>query len=87
MDRILPALGIKPIRAFLAQEPAGGIYYIYVPRKRLTEADLVHYQGKVLPEVHYERDDRLRMFLTRNATLELDAGPRVRIYALRPESP
>ncbi len=87
MDRIIPALGIKPIRAYLAQEPASEIYYIYVPRKRFTEADLVHYQGKVPPEVHYERDDRLRMFLTRNATLELDAGPRVQIYALRPESP
>ena len=46
MDRILPALGIKPIRAFQAEEPAGEIYFIYVPKKRLTEADLIHYQGE-----------------------------------------
>jgi len=86
MERILPALGIKPIRAFQAQEPTTEIYFIYVPKKRLTEADLIHYQGKVPPEVLYRRDDSLRMYLTRNATLELDAGPRVQIYALRSQS-
>jgi hypothetical protein len=81
MDRIHPALGIKPVRAFQAEAPTSEIYFIYVPKKRLTEADLIHYQGKVAPEVLYRRDDSLRMYLTRNATLELDAGPRVQIYS------
>jgi len=82
MDRILPALGIKPIRAYQAERPTIEIFFIYVPKKRLTEADLVHYQGEVAPEVLYQRDDRMKMYLTRNAALELDAGPRVQIYAL-----
>ncbi len=83
MERILPALGIKPIRAYQAEEPASEIHYIYVPKKRLTEADLIHYQGQVPPEVLYRRDDSLRMYLTRNATLELDLAPMVQIYRLR----
>lgn len=83
MARILPALGIKPIRAFQARNPASEIHFIYVPKKRLTEADLIHYQGKVPPEVLYQRDDRMRMFLTRNAGLELDLAPMVQIYRLR----
>jgi len=82
MERVLPALGIKPIRAYLAEEPPGGISFISVPRKRLTESDLIHYQGQVPPEVLYRRDDRLRTYLTRNATLELDLAPMVQIYAL-----
>jgi len=86
MDRILPALGIKPIRAFQAREPESEIYFIYVPRKRLTESDLIHYQGKVPPEVLYRRDDSLRMFLTRNATLKVDLDPMVQVYALRSQS-
>ncbi len=84
MGRIQPALGIKPIREFQAREPAGEVYFIYVPRKRLTESDLIHYQGKVAPEVLDQRDDRLRTYLTRNAALELDLAPMVQIYALRP---
>jgi hypothetical protein len=83
MDRIQPALGIKPIRALQAREPAGEIYFIYIPRKPLTESDLIHFQSSVAPEVLVQRDDRLRTYLMRNAALELDLAPMVQIYALR----
>lgn len=87
MDRILPALGVKAIRAELADRPAGEVYFIYVPQKRFTESDLIHYKGEVPPEVLYRRDDWLRGYLERNATLEVDLGPRVFIYALRAVRP
>ena len=88
MNRIRSALGIKPIRAFLTEESTGEAYFIYVPKKRLTESALIHYQGKVAPDVLYKRDDRLRNYLIRNATIELDLAPKLQIYDLRspPES-
>ncbi len=82
-DRFRQALGIRPIRAFLTRETSGDAYFIYVPRKRLTESALIHYQGKVEPEVLYRRDDSLRTFLTRNAALELDLHPLLQVYDLR----
>jgi len=85
MDRILPALGIIAIEEQLENQPSGAVDYIYVPQKRYTEADLIHYQGEVPPEVKYQRDERLRNFLDSNATLELDLAPMLQIYALRPE--
>ena len=63
MDRILPAPGIKAIKAHLAEHPTRAVYFIHVPRKRFTESDLIHYRGAVPPEVHYERDERLRSWL------------------------
>ena len=83
MDRIRPALGIKPIRAFHAQEPTGAIYFIYVPRKRQSASALIHFQGEVTPEVLHRRDDSLRAFLSKNATIELDLAPMLQIYAIR----
>ncbi len=83
MDRIRPALGIIAINEYLKRQPTGVVDYIYVPQKRYTEADLIHYQGEVQPEVKYQRDDRLRGFLESNATLELDLAPVLRIYGLR----
>jgi len=85
MDRILPALGIIAIREQLELHPTGRVDYIYVPQKRYTDADLIHYQGKVPPEVKYQRDERLRNHLGSKATLELDLAPIVQIYSLRPE--
>ena len=85
MDRIRPALGIRPIRAFQAQEPTGAIYFIYVPRKRQSESALIHFQGRVTPEVLHRRDDSLRAFLTKNATIEVDLAPMLQIYAIRPQ--
>ena len=85
MDRIGSALGIRPIRAFQTQEPTGTIYFIYVPRKRQSESALIHFQGAVTPEILHQRDDRLRTFLARNATIELDLAPMLQIYALRPQ--
>ncbi len=82
MDRVRSALGIKPIMEFQAGEPAGEIYFIYVPQRHFTDSDLIHYNRTVAPEVLYERDDRLRTYLTRNATLELDLAPTVQIYRL-----
>jgi hypothetical protein len=87
MDRIQPALGIKAILALRDRDPAGEIFFIYVPQKRLTESDLIHYRRTVSPKELYERDDRLRTYLTRNATLELDLAPMVQIYALRGQPP
>ena len=87
MDRIRPAPGVKEIRAALADAPAGEAYYIYVPQKRLTEADLIHYKRKVAPEVLYQRDTWLRSYLERNATIAADLGPAVRIYDLRAGPP
>ena len=83
MDRFHSALGIRPIRAFLTREPTGEVFFIYVPKKRLTESALIHYQGKVEPEVLYRRDDSLRTFLTRNAALELNLTPLLQIYDLK----
>ena len=85
MDRIRPALGIRPIRAFQAKEPTGAIYYIYVPRKRQSASALIHFQAKVTPEILHRRDDSLRAFLTKNATIEVDLAPMLQIYAIRPE--
>ncbi|HSL19883.1 MAG TPA: glycosyltransferase family 39 protein [Methylomirabilota bacterium] len=85
MDRIRPAPGVKQIRAALAERPAGEVFFIYVPQKRFTESDLIHYQRNVAPEVLYRRDDWLRGYLERNATLAVDLGPTVRIYDLRAE--
>jgi hypothetical protein len=85
VHRILPAPGVRAIRAELAKRPTGAAYFVYVPRKRLTAEDLIHYKGEVDPEVLYRRDDWLRGYLERNAVLEVDLGPRVFIYALRHE--
>jgi len=82
MDRIRPALGIRPIREFLAGVTSGEVYFIYVPRKRLSDSALIHHQGVVAPEVLYKRDESLRTYLSRNATLEVDLAPRLQIYAL-----
>lgn len=87
MDRIRPALGIRAILDALAEQPVGEVFYIHVPQRRFSESDLIHYRGKVPPDELYRRDDRLRGFLTRNAALELDLGPRVMIYALRDGRP
>jgi hypothetical protein len=84
MDRIRPALGIIAINQDLEQHPDGAVAYIYVPQKRYTEADLIHYRGAVSPEVKYQRDERLRSYLQGNATLELDLAPMLQIYTLRP---
>ena len=86
MDRIRPALGIIAINEYLEQHPDGAVDYIYVPQKRYTAADLIHYKGEVPPEVKYQRDERLRNFLNDNATLELDLAPMLQIYTLRPPS-
>ena len=84
MDRIRPALGIIAINEILERQPTGAVDYIYVPQKRLTDSDLIHYHRAVAPEVLYERDDRLRNYLAGNATLELDLAPMLQIYSLRP---
>ena len=81
--RFRQALGIRPIRAFLTSEPSGDAYFIYVPKKRLTESALIHYQGKVDPELLYRRDASLRTYLTRNAALEVDLHPLIQVYDLR----
>jgi hypothetical protein len=85
IDRIRPALGIRPIRAFQAREPTGAIYFIYVPRKRQSASALIHFQGNVTPEVLHRRDDSLRAFLTKNAAIEVDLAPMLQIYAIRPQ--
>ena len=87
MDRIRPALGVKAIRAVLADQPDAKVYVIYVPRKRLTESDLIHHKGTVAPEVLYRRDDWLRGYLERNGTVVVALEPRMFIYALASERP
>ena len=82
MDRIHSALSVKTIRAYLDEHPDAEIYFVHVPRKKYTKTDLIHYQGKVAPEVQYQRDDRLRTFLEKRGTAILDLPPRVRIYAI-----
>jgi hypothetical protein len=87
MDRIRPAPGVKQIRAALAERPAGEVFFIYVPQKRFSESDLIHYSRNVAPEVLYRRDEWLRGYLERNATVAVDLGPTVRIYDLRAGPP
>jgi hypothetical protein len=82
--RVRRAPGAKAIRAYLSEGPRGAVYFIHVPQKRYTESDMIHYRGEVPPEVLYQRDDWLRGFLDRNAVLEIDLAPKLRIYDLTP---
>jgi hypothetical protein len=84
MHRVPTAPSVKTIRARLAEHPTDPVYYIYVRQKRFTESDLIHFKGDTPPDVLSQRDRWLRGFLDRNAELELDIPPRVRIYRLRP---
>jgi hypothetical protein len=76
-------MSIKTIQELLDEHPNNEIFFLHVPRKRYTKTDLIHYQGKVSPEVQYQRDDRLRGYLEQHGVAVLDLPPRIKIFELR----